>query len=279
MHVGAFIFPTEYAIRIDELARALEERGLESLFVTEHTHIPVTRRTPWPGGGELPREYVHTLDPFVGLTAAAAATRRLRLGTGICLVIQRDPIVLAKEVASLDFVSDGRFEFGVGAGWNQEEIENHGTDFRTRFRVMRERVLAMKEIWTREAAAFHGEFVRFDPIWSHPKPVQKPHPPVLLAGESAHTLARVVEWGDGWIPRARPGVEAVLAGLADLRARAAAAGRDMKTISVSVFGPKADRETLDRYRSAGVTRVLLRLPSEGRETVLPLLDRYAALAR
>lgn len=279
MHVGTFIFPTEYAIRIDELARALEERGFESLFVTEHTHIPVTRRTPWPGGGELPREYAHTLDPLVGLTAAAAATRRLRLGTGICLVIQHDPIVLAKAVASLDVVSEGRFELGVGAGWNREEIENHGTDFGARFRVMRERVLAMKEIWSREAASFHGEFVRFDPIWSYPKPVQKPHPPVLLAGESGHTLARVVEWGDGWIPRARPGVEAVLAGLAELRARAAAAGRDMKAISVSVFGPKADRETLERYRSAGVTRVLLRLPSEGRESVLPLLDRYAALAR
>jgi probable F420-dependent oxidoreductase len=279
MHVGAFMFSTEYAIRIDELARALEERGFESLFVPEHTHIPTSRRTPFPGGGELPKEYSHTLDPFVALTAAAAATRRLRVGTGICLVIQRDPIVTAKEVASLDLLSGGRFEFGVGAGWNTDEIENHGTEFRSRFRLMRERVLAMKEIWTREAAAFRGELVRFDPIWSYPKPVQKPHPPVLLAGESAHTLARVVEWGDGWFPRGRPGVAAILAGLADLRGRAAAAGRDMKTISVSVFGAGADRETLDRYREAGVTRVILRLPSEGRDAVLPLLDRYASFVR
>jgi probable F420-dependent oxidoreductase len=279
MHVGAFMFSTEYAIRIDELARALEERGFESLFVPEHTHIPTSRRTPFPGGGELPKEYSHTLDPFVALTAAAAATRRLRVGTGICLVIQRDPIVTAKEVASLDLLSGGRFEFGVGAGWNTDEIENHGTEFRSRFRLMRERVLAMKEIWTREAAAFRGELVRFDPIWSYPKPVQKPHPPVLLAGESAHTLARVVEWGDGWFPRGRPGVAAILAGLADLRERAAAAGRDIKTISVSVFGAGADRETLDRYREAGVTRVILRLPSEGRDAVLPLLDRYASFVR
>jgi probable F420-dependent oxidoreductase len=279
MHVGAFIFPTEYAIAIDELARALEDRGFESLFVPEHTHIPVSRKTPFPGGGELPREYSHTLDPFLALTAAAAATRRLRVGTGICLIIQRNPIVTAKEVATLDLLSGGRFELGVGAGWNVDEIENHGTDFRTRFRLMRERVLAMKQIWTQDEASFRGDFVRFDPIWSYPKPVQKPHPPVLLAGESGHTLARVVEWGDGWFPRGRPGVEAILAGLADLRVRAAAAGRDMKTISVSVFGARADRETLDRYRAASVTRAILRLPSEGRDTVLPLLDRYAGFVR
>jgi probable F420-dependent oxidoreductase len=221
MHIGAFIFPTEYSIRIDELARALEERNMESLFVTEHTHIPASRRTPWPGGGPLPREYAHTLDPFVGLAAAAAVTSRLRVGTGICLIIQHDPIVTAKEVATLDLLSNGRFLFGVGAGWNVEEIENHGTAFPTRFRVMRERVLAMKEIWTKEAAAFHGEFVRFDPMWSYPKPVQKPHPPVLLGGEGPHTLRRVVEFCDGWFPRARAGVDAILAQLADLRAQGA----------------------------------------------------------
>jgi probable F420-dependent oxidoreductase len=277
MHVGAFIFPTDYAIPIDELARALEERGFESLFVPEHTHIPVSRRTPWPGGGPLPREYVHTLDPFLALTWAAAATRTLRLGTGICLLTQRDPIVTAKAVASLDVLSGGRFEFGVGAGWNVEEIEHHGTAFPTRFRLMRERVLAVKEIWTRDEATFRGEFVRFDPIWSYPKPVQKPHPPVLLAGESAHTLARVVEFGDGWFPRGRPGEAAILAGLADLRARAAAAGRDMKTISVSVFGARAEAAALARYREAGVTRAILRLPSEPRDAVLALLDRYATL--
>jgi probable F420-dependent oxidoreductase len=205
MHYGAFIFPTAYAIRIDELARALEERGFESLFVPEHTHIPLSRRTPFPGGGELPKEYSHTLDPFVALMAAAAVTTRLRVGTGICLLIQRDPIVTAKQVATLDLLSGGRFLFGVGAGWNADEMENHGTAFKSRFRVMRERVLAMKEIWTKDEAAFHGEFVNFDPIWCYPKPAQKPHPPVLLAGESAHTLRRVVEFGDGWFPRGRAG--------------------------------------------------------------------------
>ncbi|HEV8675798.1 MAG TPA: LLM class F420-dependent oxidoreductase [Methylomirabilota bacterium] len=279
MHYGAFMFPTAYAIRIDELARALEERGYESLFVPEHTHIPVSRRTPFPSGGELPKEYSHTLDPFVALTAAAAATTRLRVGTGICLVIERDPIVTAKQVASLDLLSNGRFLFGVGAGWNAEEMENHGTVFKTRFRLMRERVLAMKEIWTKDEAEFHGEFVNFDRIWSYPKPVQKPHPPVLLAGESGHTLRRVVEFGDGWFPRGRAGDQAILGGLADLKAQAARAGRDMRTISVSVFGAKPDPATLERYAAAGVTRAILRLPSEGRERILALLDDYAKLHR
>lgn len=277
MDFGAFIFPTEYAIRIDELARALEERGFESLFVTEHTHIPVSRRTPWPGGGPLPKEYAHTLDPFIGLATAAAVTRRLRVGTGICLVIQHDPIVTAKAVASLDLLSDGRFLFGVGAGWNAEEMEHHGTAFATRFRVLRERVLAMKEIWTKDEASFHGEFVRFEPIWSYPKPVQKPHPPVLLGGEGPHTLRRVVEFCDGWFPRGRVGPDRILAELQELRARAATAGRDPRTISVSVFGGRTDPDTVARYREAGVDRLVVPLPSEGREQILPLLDRHARL--
>jgi probable F420-dependent oxidoreductase len=279
MRHGVFMFPTEYAMRIDELARAVEERGFESLWVPEHTHIPLSRRTPFPGGGPLPKEYSHTLDPFVALTAAAAATTRLRVGTGICLIIQRDPIVTAKMVASLDLLSGGRFELGVGAGWNADEMENHGTAFKTRFRLMRERVLAMKEIWTKEEAGFHGELVRFDPIWSYPKPVQTPHPPVLLAGESEHTRRRVVEFGDGWFPRGRAGEQVILEGLADLRARAARAGRDMKTISVSVFGAKPDAGALERLAAGGVTRAIFRLPSEGRDGVLPLLDDYARLAR
>jgi len=278
MHYGVLIFPTEYAIRVDELARAAEERGFESLFVTEHTHIPASRRTPFPGGGELPKEYSHTLDPFVGLTAAAAATRTLKVGTGICLIIEHDPIVTAKSVATLDLLSNGRFLFGIGGGWNAEEMENHGTAFKTRFRLLRERVLAMQAIWTRDAAEFHGEFVNFDPIWSWPKPVQKPHPPILLGGESGHTLQRVVDFCDGWFPRGRA-AEAILPGLADLKARAARAGRDMKTISVSVFGAKADEATLATYAGAGITRAILRLPSEPREVILPLLDRYAKLIR
>jgi len=279
MLYGAFMFPTAYAMRIDELARGLEERGFESLWVPEHTHIPLSRRTPFPSGGPLPREYSHTLDPFVALTAAAAATTRLRVGTGICLLIQRDPIVTAKVVASLDLLSGGRFELGVGAGWNADEMENHGTVFKTRFRLMRERVLAMREIWTKDEAAFHGEFVRFDPIWSYPKPVQKPHPPVLLAGESEHTRRRVVEFADGWFPRGRAGEAAILDGLADLRARADRASRDMKTISVSVFGAKPEAAGLERFAAGGVTRAIFRLPSEGRDTVLPLLDDYAKLVR
>ncbi|OGL00199.1 MAG: LLM class F420-dependent oxidoreductase [Candidatus Rokubacteria bacterium RIFCSPHIGHO2_12_FULL_73_22] len=278
MHIGVCMFNTDYAIRIEELARAAEERAFESLFVPEHTHIPASRRTPFPSGGEIPREYSHTLDPFVALAYAAAVTTRLKLGTGICLLIERDTITTAKEVASLDFVSNGRFLFGVGGGWNIEEMENHGTDAKTRFKRLAEQIRAMKEIWTKEAASFHGEYVRFDPIWMHPKPVQKPHPPVLLGGESGHTLQRVVDCCDGWFPRGRAS-EVILAGLADLKARAARAGRDMRTISVSVFGAPVEPPVLDRFAEAGVTRAILRLPSEPRDAILPLLDRYAKLIR
>ncbi|MGH7310742.1 MAG: TIGR03619 family F420-dependent LLM class oxidoreductase, partial [Candidatus Rokuibacteriota bacterium] len=197
MDFGVVMFATDYAIRPDELGRALEERGFESLWVPEHTHIPASRRSPWPGGPNLPREYWHSYDPFVALTAAATVTTRLRLGTGICLVIERDPITTAKEVASLDRLSGGRFIFGIGGGWNAEEMENHGTDFKKRWRVLRERVLAMKEIWTKEEAEFHGEFVRFDKIWSHPKPLQKPHPPILMGGDGPTTFDRVIEFADG----------------------------------------------------------------------------------
>ena len=278
MHHGLFIFPTDYSIRIDELARAAEERGFESLFVTEHTHIPTSRRTPFPGGGQLPKEYSHTLDPFIGLMAAAAVTKNLKIGTGICLVIEHDPITLAKTIASLDLLSNGRFLFGIGAGWNAEEMENHGTEFKSRFRLLREQILAMKEIWTKDEAKYRGEFVNFDPIGSYPKPAQKPHPPILLGGESAHTLQRVVDFCDGWFPRGR-NADAILPGLADLKARAARAGRDASKISVSVFGAKAERAALDTYTSAGITRAILRLPSEGRDVVLPLLDQYAKLIR
>ncbi len=279
MKVGVFMFPTDYAIRIDELARAAEERGFESLFLPEHTHIPTSRRTPFPSGGELPKEYSHTLDPFVALASAATVTTTIKLGTGICLIIERDPIVTAKAVASLDHVSRGRVLFGIGGGWNVEEMENHDTQYKTRFRVLRERVLAMKEIWTKEAAEFHGEFVNFDPIWSYPKPVQTPHPPVLLGGESGYTLQRVVDFCEGWFPRGRAGVDVVLTALADLKVRAAKAGRDMKTISISVFAAKPETETLDRYAAAGVTRSILWLPPAGQDTVLPLLDQYVKLIR
>ena len=278
MHLGVTMFTTDYSMRIDDLAREVEARGFESLFVPEHTHIPTSRRSPFGGGGELPKEYWHTLDPFVGLMAAAAVTKTLKVGTGICLIIERDTIVTAKAAATLDMLSSGRFLFGIGAGWNAEEMENHGTEFKTRFRKMREQVLAMKEIWTKDEPKFHGDFVNFDPIWSWPKPVQKPGPPVLLGGESGHTLQRVVDYCEGWFPRGRA-ADKILPGMKDLGARAAKAGRDMKTISVNVVGAAPDEAVLVTYRKAGVTRVMLRLPSEPREAILPLLDKHAKLIR
>jgi probable F420-dependent oxidoreductase len=276
MNIGVCIFPTDRAIRPDDLARELEMRKFESLFVPEHTHIPTSRRSPF-AGGQLPEEYKRTHDPFVALMAAAAATTHLKVGTGICLIIERDTITTAKAVASLDALSNGRFLFGIGGGWNAEEMEHHGTEFKTRFKKLEEQVRAMKEIWTKDAAEFHGRFVNFDPIWSWPKPAQKPHPPVLLGGESGHTLQRVVDFCDGWFPRAR-NHEAIMSAFNDLKARAARAGRDMKSVSVSVFGAvTADEAKLDAYREAGFTRVLLRLPPEGRDVVLPLIDQWAKL--
>jgi probable F420-dependent oxidoreductase len=278
MHTGIAIFDTEYSIPIQELARAAEERGFESLWVPEHTHIPTSRKSPF-AGGELPEHYKHTLDPFVSLTAAAMVTTRLKVGTGICLVIERDTITTAKSVASVDFVSGGRFLFGVGGGWNREEMEHHGTDFPSRFKRLEEQIRAMKAIWTQDVAEFHGKFVDFDAIWAWPKPVQKPHPPVVFGGESGYTLQRIVDVGDGWFPRGRAGAEVVLKGLADLEARAARAGRDMKTISVSVFAAKTDAADLARLAEGGVTRAIFLLPSESRDKILPLLDRYATLIR
>jgi probable F420-dependent oxidoreductase len=278
MHIGLCIFHTDYALSIEELAREAEARGYESLWVPEHTHIPASRRTPFPGGEPLPKEYSHTLDPFVSLTAAAAVTKKLKVGTGICLVIEHDPIALAKRVASLDHLSQGRFLFGIGRGWNAEEMENHGTHFKTRSRVLRERVLAMKEIWTKDEASFKGEYVNFDRVWSWPKPVQKPHVPVLLGGEGPITIGRVLEYCDGWFPRGRS-PEVVLNGMKDLHERAAKAGKDPKKFTVSVFGAGADAGVLEQFRQAGVTRAILRLPPEGRDKVLPLLDQWAKLIR
>ena len=277
MNFGVYMFDTEYAIPVVELARAAEDRGFESLWVPEHTHIPASRRSPWPGGPDLPREYLHTGDPFVALAAAAAATTRLRIGTGICLVVEHDPITLAKTVATLDLVSNGRFIFGIGGGWNAEEMENHGTDFPKRWAVLRERVLAMKEIWTKEAAAFQGEFVRFDPIWSYPKPVQKPHPPILLGVNTPSARQRVVEYCDGWLPI--PGRAGDLAaGIADLRQRAERAGRDPRSLTVTVYGGKPDEGAVRGYAAAGAERVVFTLPPAGGDVVLPLLDRLAKLA-
>ncbi|HXQ67573.1 MAG TPA: LLM class F420-dependent oxidoreductase [Alphaproteobacteria bacterium] len=277
MRVGVFHFPTDYGIEIRELARAVEARGFDSLFVCEHTHIPVSRRTPFPSGGELPKRYKHTHDPFVALSFAAAATRTLKIGTGICLLPQHDPIVTAKSVASLDLLSGGRFEFAIGGGWNVEEMANHGARYETRFKLLRERVLAMKALWTEEEAQFHGKMVSFDPVWLYPKPAQRPHPPILLGGESDHTLQRVVEFCDGWFPRARPGFTAKEA-VERLRRAAAAAGRDFSTLSISVFRAPADASVLADYRQAGIARALIEVPDGSRDEILRLLDKQAALA-
>jgi len=276
MLIGAAIFATDYAIRPDELARDLEQRGYESLWLPEHTHIPASRRSPYPGGGDLPKEYWHTHDPFLALTAAAIATKKLRVATGICLIIQRDPIITAKEVASLNMLSGGRFIFGIGGGWNAEEMENHGTNFKKRWRVMRERVLAMKEIWTKEEAEFHGEFVNFDKIWSYPKPVQKPHPPILMGGDGPTTFNRVIEFSNGWLPLGYRKID-ITQKIRDLRRQAEAAGRDPKSVSITVFGANPQLATLDELRKAGVERAVFMLPADQRDTVLPLLDKYASL--
>jgi len=277
MRVGVFYFPTDYGIEIGELARALEERGFESLFVCEHTHIPVSRRTPFPGGGELPRRYAHTHDPFVALSFAAAATQKLRLGTGICLVPQHDPIVTAKSVASLDQLSAGRFVFGIGGGWNVEEMANHGARYETRFKLLQERVIAMKALWTQEEAEFHGEMVHFDPVWSYPKPRQQPHPPILLGGETDHTLKRVVSFCDGWFPRAGDGFDPHAAA-ERLRRFATLAGRDPSSFSITVFRAPGDAAKLAAYQEAGIQRSLLEVPDLTRDEILRVLDRLAPLA-
>ncbi len=276
MHKGVFFFPTDYAIEVPELAQELENRGFESLFLCEHTHIPTSRRSPFPGGGELPRHYIRTHDPFVALSFAASVTKNLKLGTGICLVIQRDPIVTANTIASLDMLSGGRFIFGAGGGWNLEEMENHGTDPETRFKLLRERLLAMKAMWTEEEASFRGDYVNIEPSWCYPKPVQTPHPPIILGGETVHTLRRVVEFCDGWLPRAAP-AGAPEETMAKLKAVADEAGRDMSTLSVTVFRPQPARETVDAYEAAGATRVLLEMPSVARDDALKKLDEYAPL--
>jgi probable F420-dependent oxidoreductase len=246
--------------------------------VCEHTHIPVSRKTPFPGGGELPKRYKHTHDPFVALSFAAAATKKLKLGTGICLIPQHDPINTAKAVASLDQLSGGRVVFAMGGGWNVDEMENHGARYESRFKLLRERALAMKALWTEEEAQFHGEFVDFDPVWMYPKPKQKPHPPLFLGGESDHTLKRVVEFCDGWFPRTRGGFDPKVA-KERLKKAAEAGRRDPKTLSITVFAAPPDAAKLAAYREAGIERVLLEVPDVSRDETLRVLDRNAALLK
>jgi probable F420-dependent oxidoreductase len=274
MHIGALIFPTDFSIRPAQLARELEDRGFESLWVTEHTHIPTSRRTPWPGGAELPEEYRRTLDPFLALTAAAAVTERLGLGTGISLVAQHDPIVLAKTIATLDLLSAGRFTLGIGVGWNEDEMEHHGVDPKRRRAVAREKVLAMRQLWTEDEASFDGEFVSFSPSWSWPKPVTDPHPPILMGGAGGPvTFRHVAEYCDGWMPI--HGRRGIAEKLPELRAAAEAAGRDPDTLELGVFGCPADQRVIDDYAALGFSRCVLGLPPTGEDDALRTLDRYA----
>lgn len=277
MQIGVTMFVTDLSMTAHDLARAAEERGYSSLWVPEHTHIPTSRRTPPPTGDpELPEEYLRTVDPFVALAAAASVTSRIRIGTGICLVAQRDTIVTAKEVASLDLISKGRFCFGVGFGWNREEMANHGVDYSSRRRLVREKVMAMKELWTRDRAAFRGEMVSFEESWCWPKPVQKPHPPVYIGGAAGPQLFRhIAEYADGWIPIGGAGIRRVLP---ELQRALEERGRELRDISIIPFGTIAEPGKLDYYASLGIREVVLRLPTGPAERVLPELDRHAPAA-
>jgi probable F420-dependent oxidoreductase len=275
MEFGASIFFTDYSIAPGALAAAMEERGFDSLWAAEHSHIPVPRQTPAPGGGELAKRYYDVMDPFVTLAAAAVATKKLKVATGICLVIQRDTIQTAKQVASLDQVSGGRFLFGIGGGWNREEIENHGTQFATRFKKMREQIEAMKAIWTQSKPEYHGELVDFGTMMTWPKPVQKPHPPVLLGGAFPWAAKRAIRYGDGWYPNAASGDPEEY--LPRFRQMAAEAGRD--PLPVTLGGCPEDADKLKRFRDLGAVCVNVSLPAEGADTILPILDRWAGLIR
>jgi probable F420-dependent oxidoreductase len=280
MHVGAAMFFTDYSMPPAELGRALEERGFESVWAPEHSHIPLSRKSSFPSGGELPKQYHDVMDPFVTLTAAAVATKNLKLGTGVCLVVQRDTIQTAKLVASLDQVSGGRFLFGIGGGWNQDEMEDHGTVYATRFKKMREQVEAMQAIWTENKPEYHGEIVNFDPMMTWPKPVQKPHPPVIVGGMFPHAARRALRYGDGWIPHSRrPQYEDVTDFLPQFRQMAAETGRDPAGVPITVWGVGETIDRLQRYRDQGISRIVVSLPSEPAAKTLPTLDRWAELIR
>jgi len=276
MKFATMLFSTDYAMRPDIFAAACEERGFESVWFPEHTHIPASRRTPPPGGGELSQDYWHIHDPFIALTAAAIATSTIKLGTGVCLVTERDPIVTAKQVASLDMLSDGRFLFGIGAGWNAEEMENHGTVFEERWKVLEERIEAMKVCWTEDDAEYHGKYVDFDPIWLWPKPVQKPHPPIIMGASSPWGRERVARYCDGWIPLPAQ-MQNIEEDLADLERRLQQHGRKLADIEISFFWAPEDPDELKRYRDIGIDRAILACPADDDETTLKLLDRHAAL--
>ena len=279
MKIGAVMFFTTDSMQPAPLARAMEERGFESLWVPEHTHIPSSLRSAYPASGGLVRAYYELMDPFLALNTAATVTSKLKVGTGIALITQRDPIVTAKMVSSIDQLSQGRFLFGVGNGWNQDEIENHGTAFESRHKLARERMEAMKAIWTEEEPEYHGEFVNFDKMKQWPKPFQKPHPPIIVGGAFPYAARRAVRYGDGWIPRDdwldRDGIEV----LDKFRAMAKEAGRDPASLSISTFRVRDDLERLKRYRDLGIDRVVFSLPAEKDDKIMPILDRWAELKR
>jgi probable F420-dependent oxidoreductase len=274
MKFGGAMFFTDYSMTAPELARALEERGFESVWAPEHSHIPLSRKTPYPGGGDLPREYYDAMDPFVVLAAASEATKTIKLGTGVLLVQQRDAIQTAKLVASIDRVSRGRFLFGVGGGWNQDEMENHGTVYASRFKRMREAIEAMKEIWTKEKAEYHGEFVRFDPMIARPKPVTNPHPPIHVGGAFPQGARRAIRYGDGWIPTARGDLTVELP---KFRQMAQEAGRDPNSLEVTSFGLGDDLDRVKRLAEMGVTRAVPMFPPQRADTVLPIIDWWAKI--
>src|SRR5205809_3341894 len=255
MRIGAAMFFTDYSMSPTELAQALEERGFDSLWVPEHSHIPLTRKSPFPSGGDLPKKYHDVMDPFVVLSAAAAVTKTLLLGTGICLIAQRDPIQTAKQVASIDQVSGGRFLFGIGNGWNEDEMANHGTVFASRHKLARERIEAMQAIWTKSKAEYHGEFVNFEPMMTWPKPVQKPHPPILVGGAFPYGARRALRYGNGWMPhRSRKGYAEVRELFPKFREMAKEANRDLATVPISIWSSKEDESELKRDRDEGVER-------------------------
>ncbi|HEY8288970.1 MAG TPA: LLM class F420-dependent oxidoreductase, partial [Acetobacteraceae bacterium] len=253
MRFGASMFFTDYSMTPAALAHALEERGFDIVWAPEHSHIPASRKTPFILGGDLPKRYYDAMDPFVTLTAAAMATTTLKIGTGVCLIAQRDPIQTAKLVASIDQVSGGRFVFGIGNGWNQDEMENHGTVFATRHKLARERVEAMKAIWTQPQAEYHGEFVNFGPMAAWPKPVQKPHPPILIGGAFPYSARRAIRYGDGWMPQVTERAGTKLTELIPrFRQMAAEAGRDPASLAISIGGQAEDVDLIKRYRDLDV---------------------------
>jgi probable F420-dependent oxidoreductase len=275
--LGVQMWPTDYSASPVDVAVAAEERGFESFFVPDHTHIPVSRASPYPEGGELPREYPHLLDALTALTAAAAATTRIRIGTAVCLVIERDPIILAKQVASIDYLSGGRFEFGASGGWNREEMANHGISFEDRWRVLQERIEAMRVIWNEDEAEYHGRYVDFDPIWSWPKPIQRPGPPVLLGGSGQTVMERITTYGDGWIPVRRWEGENFFARVDLMRDLARQRGRPEPAVTVVGVNPK--REVLAELEDRGIHRALISLPVTDRDETYRRLDRYAELLK